>query len=99
VRTATDCTYRAEECRRLAKLAVKTEDFGHFLEMAETWEWLAKQRQVTEHAADEHAVDEHVVDEQAADEHVVDEQLADILALADAIANGRHNKGRLINVP
>ncbi len=67
MRTATDCTYRAEECRRLAKLAGKPEDFGHFLEMAETWEWLAKQRQVTEHAAD---------DEQAAAEHVVDEQAA-----------------------
>jgi hypothetical protein len=44
MRTATDCTNRAEECRRLAKLAVKAEDFAHFSEMAETWELLAKQR-------------------------------------------------------
>ncbi len=48
---------------------------------------------------DEQAADEDVVDEQVVDEQAADEQLADILALADAIANGRHNKGRLINVP
>jgi hypothetical protein len=34
---------RAEECRRLAKLAPRAEDGGHFLEMAETWDLLAKQ--------------------------------------------------------
>jgi hypothetical protein len=32
---------RAEECRKLAKLSPKPEDWGHFLEMAETWEKLA----------------------------------------------------------
>jgi hypothetical protein len=36
---------RAEECRRLAKLAARPEDWGHFLEMAQTWELLAAQRQ------------------------------------------------------
>jgi hypothetical protein len=44
VRTSTDCTSRAEECRRLAKLAAKPEDWQHFLEMAATWDMLAKQR-------------------------------------------------------
>lgn len=43
--TAADCVNRAEECRRLAKLAPRAEDWGHFLEMAQTWEWLAKQRE------------------------------------------------------
>ena len=114
VRTATDCTHRAEECRRLAKLAVKAEDFGHFLEMAETWELLAKQRKTAEQVAAEQTAEKQVTDEQTAaeqvaaeqvadeqvtDEEVSDEQLADILALADAIANGRHTSGRLINVP
>ena len=32
---------RAGECRRLAKLSPKPEDWGHFLEMAETWDKLA----------------------------------------------------------
>jgi hypothetical protein len=32
MRTSTDCTSRAEECRRLAKLTVKPEDWQHFLE-------------------------------------------------------------------
>jgi hypothetical protein len=36
---------RANECRRLAKLAARPEDWGHFLEMAQTWELLAGQRQ------------------------------------------------------
>jgi len=36
---------RAEECRRLAKLAARPEDWGHFLEMAQTWELLAALRQ------------------------------------------------------
>ena len=44
MRTATDCTDRAEECRKLAKQAPRAEDWGHFLEMAQTWEMLAKQR-------------------------------------------------------
>jgi len=44
LRTSTDCTSRPEECRRLAKLAVKPEDWQHFIEMAATWDMLAKQR-------------------------------------------------------
>jgi hypothetical protein len=43
MRASTDCTSRAEECRRLAKLAAKPEDWQHFLEMATTWDMLAKQ--------------------------------------------------------
>ena len=86
VRTATDCIHRADECRRLAKLAVKPEDFGHLLEMAETWELLAKQRRADEQVADEHVADEQVAlpNEQVAEEqvalvyeHVAEEQLTD----------------------
>ena len=44
MRTSTNCTSRAEECRRLAKQAAKPEDWQHFLEMAATWDMLAKQR-------------------------------------------------------
>jgi len=44
MRTSTDCTSRAEECRKLAKQAAKPEDWQHFLEMAATWDMLAKQR-------------------------------------------------------
>ena len=44
MRTSTDCTSRADECRRLAKLAAKPEDWQHFIEMAATWDMLAKQR-------------------------------------------------------
>ena len=44
MRTSTDCTSRAEECRRLANLAAKSEDRQHFVEMAATWDMLAKQR-------------------------------------------------------
>ena len=44
MRASTDWTSRAEECRRLAKLAAKPEDWEHFLEMAATWDMLAKQR-------------------------------------------------------
>ena len=44
MRASTDCTSRADECRRLAKLAAKPEDWQHFIEMAETWDTLAKQR-------------------------------------------------------
>ena len=44
MRASTDWTSRAEECRRLAKLAAKPEDWEHLLEMAATWDMLAKQR-------------------------------------------------------
>ena len=44
MRISTDCTNRAEECRRLAKRAAKPEDWQHFIEMAATWDMLAKQR-------------------------------------------------------
>ena len=44
MRTSVDCTSRAEECRRLAKLAARPEDWRHFLELAATWDTLAKQR-------------------------------------------------------
>ena len=43
--TAVDYAERAEECRRLAKIAPRAEDWGHFIEMAETWEMLLKQQQ------------------------------------------------------
>jgi hypothetical protein len=42
--TSTDCTSRAEKCRRLAKLAAKPEDWQHFVEMAATWDMLTNQR-------------------------------------------------------
>jgi hypothetical protein len=45
MRTAVDYAKRADECRRLAKLAPRAEDWGHFLEMAETWEMLLKHQQ------------------------------------------------------
>jgi hypothetical protein len=41
----TDYKQRAEECRRLAKLTPRAEDWKHFLEMAETWELLLRQQQ------------------------------------------------------
>jgi hypothetical protein len=44
--TSIDCTSRAEDCRRLAKLAAKPEDGQHFIEMAATWDMLAKQRAI-----------------------------------------------------
>ena len=44
MRISTDCTSRAEECWKLAKLASKPEDWQHFIEMAATWDMLAKQR-------------------------------------------------------
>jgi hypothetical protein len=37
-----DCTERADECRRLAKLRAGSEHWAAFLEMAETWDQLAK---------------------------------------------------------
>ena len=96
MRTSTDCTHRAEECRRLAKLAAQPEDWQHFLEMATTWDMLAKQRkareqvpEANEQVADEKLDDEQAADARAADEQVADEQLASILALADDIANDR----------
>ena len=46
MRTSTNCTSRAEECRRLAKLAAKPEDGQHFIGMAATWDMLAKQRPI-----------------------------------------------------
>jgi hypothetical protein len=46
MRTSTDCTSRAEDCRRLAKLAAKPEDGRHFIEMAATWDLLAKQHPI-----------------------------------------------------
>jgi hypothetical protein len=58
--TVIDCTSRVEECRRLAKLAVKGEDFAHFSEMAETWEWLAKQRNQNEKLAETLALAEAI---------------------------------------
>jgi hypothetical protein len=45
MRTATDCTIRAEVCRKLANIATRSEDWAHFSEMAESWELLAKQRE------------------------------------------------------
>ena len=38
--TAVDYAERAAECRRLAAQYTRSEDWGHFLEMAETWETL-----------------------------------------------------------
>ena len=43
--SVTDCKHRADECHKLANLAARPEDWGHFLEMAQTWEMLLKQRQ------------------------------------------------------
>jgi len=77
MRTSTDCTIRAEECRRLAKLAARPEDWGHFLEMAETWDLLAKQRKADKQVDDEQVVDEEVANEQVAAQQVADEQVAD----------------------
>jgi DNA anti-recombination protein RmuC len=42
---AVDYAARAEECRRLAKVYTRPEDWAHFIEMAETWEMLLKQQQ------------------------------------------------------
>jgi len=36
---------RAEECRRLANLGADRRDWGHFEEMAQTWDMLARQKQ------------------------------------------------------
>jgi hypothetical protein len=45
MRTAVDYAERAEECRRLAKLYTRPQDWEHFLEMAETWDMLFRQEQ------------------------------------------------------
>ena len=44
----TDYRQCAEECLRLAKLAPKPEDWGHFLEMAQTWEKLASLHELSQ---------------------------------------------------
>jgi hypothetical protein len=41
MRAADDYRKRAEECRRLAILGANRRDWGHFEEMAVTWERLA----------------------------------------------------------
>ena len=46
MRTAVDYVERAEECRRLAKSRQRPEDWGAFLEMAETWQILGKLQEV-----------------------------------------------------
>lgn len=43
--TAVDYAERAATCRRLATQYTKPEDWGHFLEMAETWEMLLSHQQ------------------------------------------------------
>ena len=45
MRTAVDYAQRAAECRRLATQCTKPEHWGHFLEMAETWEMLLRYQQ------------------------------------------------------
>jgi hypothetical protein len=45
--TAVDYGVRAAECRRLAGQYTRPEDWGHFLEMAETWEMLLRHQQET----------------------------------------------------
>ncbi len=45
MRTAVDYAKRAQECRRLAQLYTRPEDWAHFLEMGQTWEMLLKHQQ------------------------------------------------------
>ena len=45
MRTVTECKERAEDCRRLAILGADRRDWGHFEEMAQTWDMLARQKQ------------------------------------------------------
>jgi hypothetical protein len=45
VRTVAECKERAEECRRLAMLGADRRDWGHFEEMTQTWDMLARQKQ------------------------------------------------------
>jgi hypothetical protein len=42
MRAAVDYVKRAKECHRLAKLSPRQDDWGHFLEMAKSWEMLLK---------------------------------------------------------
>ena len=44
---AVDYAERVAECRRLAKLYTRPQDWGHFLEMAKTWEILLKHQRET----------------------------------------------------
>jgi hypothetical protein len=77
MRTSADCTRRAEECRRLAKLAAQPEDWQHFIEMAATWDTLADQRKANKQVADELVAEEEVADQQVAAPQVADKQVAD----------------------
>ena len=47
MRTAVDYAQRATECRRLASECRNSEHWGHFSEMAETWEQLGKLQQLS----------------------------------------------------
>ncbi len=44
---AVDYAERVAECHWLATLYTRPDDWGHFLEMAETWEMLLKHQQET----------------------------------------------------
>jgi hypothetical protein len=83
MRSVTDCKHRADECHKLANLAARPEDWGHFLEMAQTWEILLKQRQHENQLAETVAL---------AQSNANENQLAETLALAQSIANGRRPK-------
>lgn len=61
MRAVADYKKRAEECRKLAKLTAKPEDWQHFLEMAETWEMLAKHREIDLHWEKRRAADSSTV--------------------------------------
>ena len=43
-----DYRKRAEECRERATRGGRTEDWAHFLEMAQTWEQLANLHELTQ---------------------------------------------------
>ena len=45
MRTVAECKERAEECRRLANLEVAPHVWGHFEEMAQTWDMLVRHKQ------------------------------------------------------
>ena len=47
MRTAVDYAQHATECRRLASECTKPEHWEHFLEMAETWEQLGKNQELS----------------------------------------------------
>ena len=47
MRRAVDYVQRAEECRRLAALGADRRDWGHFEEMAQTWEILGKLQELS----------------------------------------------------